>query len=101
MLGMASKSKNYFRVGANLYEYVEVDGPIRRGGQTLVADFDHIACKFYLSRTVPVNRRPIVAAAAISDLCFRLWKPLPAIHPPWLPDEADPPEPAPGPAGAP
>ncbi len=98
MLGMPRKSKHYFRVGENVYEYVEVDGPIRRGDEELVADFDHVGCKFYLSRSVPVGRRPVVAAAAISDLCFRLWKPLPVIQPTWQPDEADPHEPGPDPA---
>jgi hypothetical protein len=74
-----------FRIGGRQYELVEVDGPVERDGQAFPAQFDHAAGVLRLSRAVPVEERAWVVAVAVSDACFRLWRPVPVIWPDWVP----------------
>ena len=105
-----------FRIGGRQYELVEVDGPCERAGQTFPAQFDHAAGILRLSRTVPPDQRAWVVAVAVSDACFRLWRPVPVIWPDWAPADRPPaaaspprgrgsrparPSPSPGLAGGP
>jgi hypothetical protein len=87
---MGTKSKQagpqVFRIGGRPYELVEVDGPLPpRAGETFPAQFDHAAGVLRVSRTVPVEQRAWVVAVAVSDACFRLWRPVPVVWPNWLP----------------
>ena len=74
-----------FPLGGRVYELVEVDGPLRRGSDTFPTQFDHDAGVLRVSRTVPVEQRAWVVAVAVSDACFRLWRPVPVEWPDWLP----------------
>ena len=76
-------SARIFRIGERPYELVEVDGPVERDGQTFAAQFDHEAGVLRVSRTVPPEQRAWVVAVAVSDACFRLWRPVPVIWPDW------------------
>ncbi len=106
-----------FRIGGREYELREVDGPVERGGDVFPAQFDHAAGVLLLSRAVPVEQRAWVVAVAVSDACFRLWRPVPVIWPDWEPADRTAastagaaggrgrrpgrPSPLPGPAGGP
>lgn len=85
MFGMAPEGKKIFRLGERQYELVEVDGPICRGTKKFPAQFDHEACVLRISRTVPAEERAWVVAIAVSDACFRMWRPIPVIWPNWQP----------------
>ena len=104
---MRNKVTQIFSLGDRQYHLVEVEGPIQRGNGVFPAQFDHDAGVLKISKTVPLDRRAWVVAVAISDACFRLWRPIPVIWPNWLPDESLPDDPPafsprrPGPAGDP
>ncbi len=84
---MQNKVKQIFSLGSRQYEIVEVDGPICRGNRVFPAQFDHDAGVLNISSAVPMEQRAWVLAVAISDACFRLWKPIPVIWPNWLADD--------------
>jgi hypothetical protein len=83
MFGMQKIGKQYFLLGDRRYELVEVDGPIDRAGKRCAVQFDHAAAVLKVSREIPVLQRSVVIANAVSDACFRLWKPIPVIWPKW------------------
>ncbi len=83
MFGMAEIGKQIFLMGDRQYELVEVDGPIDRDGRRCAVQFDHDAAVLKVSRQIPVSQRPVVIANAVSDACFRLWKPVPVVWPKW------------------
>ena len=85
MFGMTGDVKKIFRIGGRQYELVEVDGPLCRGSKRFATQFDHDAGILKISRTVPVDQRPWAVAVAVSDACFRLWRPIPVIWPNWQP----------------
>ena len=84
MFGMEKNGKQYFLMGDRRYELVEVDGPIDRAGKRSAVQFDHAAAVLKVSREIPVSQRSVVIANAVSDACFRLWKPVPVVWPKWL-----------------
>ncbi len=84
---MVTEGKQIFSIGGRCYEIVEVTGPICRGDQTFPTQFDHDSGQLRISSTVPLADRPCVVAAAVSDACFRLWRPIPLIHPNWQPSD--------------
>jgi hypothetical protein len=81
LFGMQNNVKQIFSLGHRRYEIVIVDGLIRRGNRTFAAQFDHDAGLLNISIDVPIEQRAWVVAVAISDACFRLWKPIPVIWP--------------------
>jgi hypothetical protein len=83
MFGMNQNGKQFFLMGDRRYELVEVDGPITCGQRRCAVQFDHAAGVLKMSRQVPMSQRPVVIASAVSDACFRLWKPVPVIWPKW------------------
>jgi hypothetical protein len=87
MFGYAMEGKKIFTLGDRPYELIEVDGPICRGNQKFPAQFDHDAQVLRLSKTVPMEMRPVIVAVAISDAYRRMWKPIPVIWPHWRPDD--------------
>ncbi len=78
---MQRNGKQIFLLGDRPYELVAVSGPIRRGNRTFPAQFDHEKGVLKISRSVPVDQRAWVVAVAVSDACFRLWKPIPIVWP--------------------
>ena len=112
LFGMGTEGKQaaaqIFRIGGRQYELVEVDGPLPpRAGETFPAQFDHAAGLLRVSRTVPAEQRAWVVAVAVSDACYRLWRPVPVIWPDWVPADRPgaampvPASPSPGVAPAP
>jgi hypothetical protein len=83
MFGMDSQGKQFFLVGNRRYELIEVDGPINRAGKRCAVQFDHAAGVLKVSRQIPASQRSVVIANAVSDACFRLWKPVPVVWPKW------------------
>jgi hypothetical protein len=83
MFGSIMNSKQFFLMGDRRYELVEVDGPIDRGGRRCAVQFDHDAAVLKVSRQIPLSQRSVVIAMAVSDACFRLWKPVPVVWPKW------------------
>ena len=81
MFGMIREGKRIFRIGDRQYELLEVDGPIEREGKLFPAQFDHAAGVLRVSKSVPMDDRPWVVAVAVSDACFRLWRPIPVLFP--------------------
>ena len=80
-----------FRIGGRQYELVEVDGELPPvAGQVGPAQFDHDAGVLRVSRSVPAELRAWAVAVAVSDACFRLWRPVPVIWPNWLPADRPP-----------
>jgi hypothetical protein len=80
---MGTEGKQIFKVGGRIYELVEVEGPIRRGNRVVPAQFDHDQGVLRISTLVPLDQRAWVAAVAVSDACFRIWRPLPVEFPEW------------------
>jgi hypothetical protein len=80
---MESKGKKYFLMGDQQYTLVEVDGPIKRNGKRCAVQFDHEAKVLRVSKQIPFQQRMLVVASAVSDACFRMWKPMPVIWPDW------------------
>jgi hypothetical protein len=78
---MNQNVKQIFSLGNRPYEIVVVDGVIHRGNRSFPAQFDHDAGLLKISIDVPIDQRAWVVAVAISDACFRLWKPIPVIWP--------------------
>jgi len=78
---MAEFGKQFFLMGDRRYELVEVDGPIDRSGKRCAVQFDHAAAVLKVSRQIPASQRTLIVASAVSDACFRLWKPIPVIWP--------------------
>ena len=74
---------NFFLLGSQPYELVEVDGPIIRSGRACAAQFDHRRRLLRISRQIPPHQRALVVAAAVNDACMRMWRPVPVIWPRW------------------
>lgn len=83
MFGMADGDKQIFLMGRQCYELVEVDGPIVRQGRACAVQFDHEQRVLRVSRQIPAHQRAAVVASAVSDACYRLWRPVPVIWPAW------------------
>ncbi len=86
LFGMQEKRKQIFLLGDRPYELVEVSGPICRGKRCFPSQFDHESRLLKISKSVPQEQRAWVAAVAVSDACFRLWRPIPVIWPDWVDD---------------
>ncbi len=91
-----------FRIGGRQYEFVEVDDPFPPGdGEVSATQFDHAAGVLRVSRSVPVDERAWAVAVAVSDACYRLWRPIPVIWPDWTPVDRPPPALTPPPTAGP
>jgi hypothetical protein len=82
MFGMP-RFRNFFLLGRQRYELIEVDGPIVRGGRACAVQFDHERRVLRVSRRIPPAQRALVVACAVSDACRRLWRPVPVVWPRW------------------
>ena len=83
MFGMPENGKQFFLMGDRRYELVEVDGPIDCGDRRCTVQFNHAAAVLKVSQQIPASQRTLIVASAVSDACFRLWKPVPVIWPRW------------------
>ncbi len=81
LFGMNDEGKQIFILGDRPYQLVEVSGPIRRESRTFPAQFDHDAGVLKISSLIPLEQRAWVVAVAVSDACFRLWRPIPIVWP--------------------
>lgn len=90
MFGMGESSKHYFLMGTQCYELVEMEGPIRRGRRACAVQFDHERRMLAVSAGMEPMQRTLVVASAVSEACFRLWRPVPVMWPRWEGEGPDP-----------
>ena len=89
------KRKQIFPIGDRPYELTVVSGPIYRENRIVPAQFDHEKKVLRISSAVPIEDRAWVVAVAVSDACFRLWRPIPILWPapPCFPPDREAPPP--------
>jgi hypothetical protein len=94
------KRKQIFQIGNRPYELIVVSGPIYRENRVVLTQFDHEKRVLRISSVVPIEDRAWAVAVAVSDACFRLWRPIPVVWPrfpivppPFFPPAPEPPRP--------
>lgn len=81
-------SKQKVLVGNYLYDYEEVSEPVVRNGRRLALYFDHRARRIRLLRSIPESQKKFILAAGVSDVCRRLWRPIPVLSENWTDGES-------------